>query len=64
MPRYKIGEDIYIIPDEDVEKMLEKFPDAILMGEDKPESVIEDVSVTVPEVDIPDATTTPGDTST
>jgi len=34
MPRYKVGDDIYNLPDDKIEEFLIKFPDAVLVGED------------------------------
>ena len=35
MPQYKVGEDTYTIPSEEIEEFLKTFPDAILIEEDE-----------------------------
>jgi len=46
MPKYKVNEDIYDLPENEVEEFLQQFPDAIAIedeAQDFPTSTVEDV---------------------
>ena len=48
MPKYKVNEDIYDIPDDKVEIFLSKYPDATLVEEEKTPKAKTEIPVAVP----------------
>ena len=68
MPRYKVGEDSYTLPEEEVAGFLSEFPNAVLIEEDavveKTSPSQEEESVTVEEnVTLDNTESLPDDTS-